>query len=45
MTKGAARDHLGWARRTVTHPQILAALAEGTVLSESMAADHLPVDR
>ena len=37
VTKGAARGHLGWAGRTVTHPQILAALAEGTVLSESMA--------
>jgi hypothetical protein len=37
VTKGAARGHLGWARRTGTHPQILAALAEGTVLSESMA--------
>ena len=37
VTKGAARGHLGWARRAVTHPQILAALAEGTVLSESMA--------
>ncbi|HWN59915.1 MAG TPA: DUF222 domain-containing protein, partial [Streptosporangiaceae bacterium] len=37
VTKGAARGHLGWARRTATHPQILAALAEGTVLSESMA--------
>ena len=37
VTKGAARGHLGWAGRTVTHPQILAALAEGTVVSESMA--------
>jgi hypothetical protein len=37
VTKGAARGHLGWARRTVTHPHILKALAEGTVLSESMA--------
>ena len=37
VTKGAARGHLGWSGRTVTHPQILAALAEGTVLSESMA--------
>ncbi|HJY02522.1 MAG TPA: DUF222 domain-containing protein, partial [Streptosporangiaceae bacterium] len=37
VTKGAARGHLGWARRIGTHPQILAALAEGTVLSESMA--------
>ncbi|HMD22684.1 MAG TPA: hypothetical protein VKH61_01200, partial [Streptosporangiaceae bacterium] len=37
VTKGAARGHLGWARRTATHPQILAALAEGTVVTESMA--------
>jgi hypothetical protein len=37
VTNGAARAHLGWARRTVTHPQILAALAEGTALTESMA--------
>ena len=50
VTKGAARGHLGWARRAVTHPQILAALAEGTVLSESMArticqwTDKLPAE-
>ena len=37
ITKGAARGHLGWARRDVTHPRVVAALAEGTVLSESMA--------
>ena len=37
VTKGAARGHLGWARRAVTHPQVLMALAEGTVVSESMA--------
>src|SRR5271154_2282223 len=37
VTKGAARGHLGWAGRAVSHPQILAALAEGTVLSESRA--------
>jgi hypothetical protein len=37
VTKGAARGHLRWARRAVTHPQVVAALAEGTVLSESMA--------
>ena len=37
VTKGAARGHLGWAGRAVTHPQVLAALAEGAVLSESMA--------
>jgi hypothetical protein len=50
VTKGAARGHLGWARRAATHPQVLDALAEGTVLSESMAAvicgwtDKLPAD-
>ena len=37
VTKGAARGHLGWARRTGTHPQVVAALAEGTVVTESMA--------
>ena len=37
VTKGAARGHLGWARRAVTHPQVVMALAEGAVLSESMA--------
>jgi Domain of unknown function (DUF222) len=37
ITKGAARGHLGWARRAVAHPAVVAALAEGTVLSESMA--------
>ncbi len=48
VTKGAARGHLGWARRAAAHPQVLAALAEGTVLSESMArlicgwTDRLP---
>src|SRR5579859_4059358 len=37
VTRGAARGHLGWARRAVTHPQVVAALAEGTVVSESVA--------
>src|SRR5579863_5879819 len=37
VTRGAARGHLGWARRAVTHPQVVAALAEGTVVSESIA--------
>jgi hypothetical protein len=37
VTKGAARGHLGWARRAAAHPQVAAALAEGTVLTESMA--------
>jgi uncharacterized protein DUF222 len=50
ITKGAARGHLGWARRATAHPTVLAALAEGTVLSESMAwnicgwTDKLPAD-
>ena len=50
VTKGAARGHLGWARRAVAHPQVAAALAEGDVLSESMArticgwTDRLPED-
>ena len=50
ITKGAARAHLGWARRDATHPQVVAALAEGTVLSESIAriicdwTDKLPAD-
>ena len=37
ITKGAARGHLGWARRVLAHPQIAIALAEGTALTESMA--------
>ncbi|HME63658.1 MAG TPA: DUF222 domain-containing protein, partial [Streptosporangiaceae bacterium] len=37
ITKGAARAYLAWARRAVHHPQVVAALAEGTVLTESMA--------
>ena len=48
VTKGAARGHLGWARRAAAHPQVLAALAGETVLTESMArlicgwTDRLP---
>jgi hypothetical protein len=37
ITKGAARAHMVWARRVQAHPQVAAALAEGTVLTESMA--------
>ena len=50
ITKGAARGHLGWSRRTLTHPQVVAALAEGIPLTESMArticqwTDKLPAD-
>jgi Domain of unknown function (DUF222) len=36
ITKGAARGHVGWSGRAVTHPQVVLALAEGTVLTESM---------
>jgi hypothetical protein len=27
---------MGWSSRAVTHPQVVMALAEGTVLNESM---------
>jgi hypothetical protein len=37
ITKGAARGHVGWARRAAAHPRVVAALAEGTVLSASVA--------
>ena len=37
ITKGAARGHLAWAHRAAAHPQVVAALAKGTVLTESMA--------
>jgi hypothetical protein len=37
VTKGTARGHLAWAHRAAGHPQVVAALAEGTVLPESMA--------
>jgi hypothetical protein len=50
VTKGAARGRVGWSRRTCSHPQVMGALAEGTVVSESMArticrwTDKLPAD-
>ena len=37
ITKGAARGHLGWAGRAAAHPRVIAALAEGTVLTELVA--------
>jgi Domain of unknown function (DUF222) len=37
VTKGAARGHFSWARRAVSHPVVVAALAEGTALTESIA--------
>jgi hypothetical protein len=39
ITKGAARRHRAWARRVVSHPVVVAALAEGTALTESMARE------
>ncbi len=50
VTKGAANGHLGWVRRAAAHPQVAAALAEGYILSESVArkicqwTDKLPED-
>ena len=50
VTKGTARSHLAWSHRAAGHPQVVAALAEGTVLSESMArticgwTDRLPAN-
>jgi len=37
ITKGTARGHLAWARCDTAHPQVVRALAEGAVLTESMA--------
>jgi hypothetical protein len=37
VTRGAAAGHIGWSRRAVMHPQVLTALAEGTIVSESLA--------
>ena len=43
ITRGAAVGHSAWAKRTATHPRVLAALAAGQV-SESVGAGDLPVD-
>jgi Domain of unknown function (DUF222) len=37
MTKGAAAGLVGWMRRAVAHPEVAVALAEGDVLTESVA--------
>jgi Domain of unknown function (DUF222) len=37
VTRGVARAHRSWARRAISHPVVVAALAEGTALTESMA--------
>src|ERR1700733_15105601 len=37
VTRGAAREHVAWARPAGRHPRVIAALAEGTLLTESVA--------
>jgi hypothetical protein len=37
VTAGAATGHAAWARRAAAHPQVMEALAEGHLLSESVA--------
>ena len=44
ITRGAAVGHSAWARRTATHPRVLAALAAGHGAGVGRAGD-LPVDR
>ena len=50
VTKAVARAHVAWARRAAAHPGVIAALAEGTVLTELVAraicgwTDRLPAD-
>jgi hypothetical protein len=50
ITKGAAVAHTAWVDRAAAHPQIAEALADGDILSESMArvicklTDRLPED-
>ena len=39
ITKSAARHHRAWARRAVTHPLVVAALAEGTAVTEPVARE------
>ena len=44
ITRGAAVGHTAWAKRTATHPRVVAALAAGE-LSESGGAADLPCGR
>jgi hypothetical protein len=50
ITAGAATGHAAWVRRAAAHPQVTQALAEGHLLSESVArsictwTDKLPGD-
>jgi hypothetical protein len=48
ITRGTASAHLAWTRRAAMHPQVIAALAAGNLISESYArticswTDRLP---
>jgi hypothetical protein len=50
VSRGAATGHAAWVRRAAAHPQVAEALAEGHLLSESVArticawTDKLPED-
>jgi hypothetical protein len=50
VTKAAARAHVAWSRRAVAHPAVMVAMAEGTVVTESVGraiccwSDRLPAD-
>jgi hypothetical protein len=50
LTRTAADGHTAWVRRAAAHPQVIEALAEGHLLSESVArtictwTDKLPAD-
>ena len=50
VTRGAASGHMGWVRRAAAHPEVVRALAQGYVVSESVAraicqwSDKLPED-
>ena len=50
VTTGTAAGHAAWARRAADHPQVTEALAEGHLLSESVArtictwTDKVPAD-
>ena len=50
ITKAAAVAHTAWARRATAHPQVAQALADGVIVSESVARticqwnDRLPED-
>src|ERR1700760_3293611 len=42
ITRGAAATRMSWVRRTSGHPAVVAALADGTILSESIGGGGFP---